>query len=191
MDISKDKRPERPAGLDPHQIMVKESIALLRKAEQPGHSVDEFVRARNMGYETIIPQVQLVALHSSDRSIKMQAWLNLNLDGDVLKFVTARLENENAEIKKLAADALRLHDYTIQASARLTAEQEQKIKEKARLHHQHDNHQSLGVGMEKVDHGATAKSIAGPERQTSISTIPVPTTLITGASAGAGLNIRT
>jgi len=167
---------------------IRKAIELLREAEQPGISDDKVMKARILAYETDIPQVQLAALHSINRVIKMQAWLNLNLEEPVIKFLMGKMEGADEEIRDLAARAMKYHIYAVEAQARLTEDERRRIREKAQKHHNHDL-EAKGIRVVDEGVGATAWVETKPDEPNQMPKIP--TTLIAGTSTmPTGIDLR-
>jgi len=72
--------------------MATASMALLRKAAEPGVRRHEFMDATRMASHTHLPEVHLAALESANRSIRLAAWRNPNLSNLGRPAIEALLE---------------------------------------------------------------------------------------------------
>jgi hypothetical protein len=78
-----------------------ESIALIRRAEQPTHTSEEFIKARHTAFRTLSEEVQMVAVMSPNFTIKSQALLNFNISPAVIKLVLQGPKKADAEVQHL------------------------------------------------------------------------------------------
>ncbi|MDE1865855.1 MAG: hypothetical protein KGH94_04435 [Candidatus Micrarchaeota archaeon] len=108
------KRRKEHGTISKIDAWTADAILYIMRAENLGGSpkdADAFVKARNMAFSTILPEVQLVAINSNDRVIRSQAWMNMNLSPNVARLMRGKVGRDDKEMREVAARAQRYQLY--------------------------------------------------------------------------------
>jgi hypothetical protein len=88
------------------KMLISDSISLLKKIDGP-HNDSDFVKARNVARDDRYGVVQLRALGSTDRLIRLQAWDNLLLREPVIRRMLRKIPATDLGMQERAAEAAR------------------------------------------------------------------------------------